>query len=120
MRGQIFALPRLDAVVRSLVSAPRMSVVVSVVDERVLDASAVGFAQQLGAAIGGTQNEVAVAKAVESLDALEPGGLESRNRAVKALLIRRADDDQSHKVSFRRAARRSGIPSCTISSTGAS
>src|SRR4029077_6576982 len=119
--GQLAALPRLDAVVRTLVSASRVPVVLPVVDEHVLDALAVSLVQELRRIAADTEDEVAVLE-VEAHDAAEARGPESAHRLLHGLRPPRADDDKSHgeSVSFSRTASRSGMPSFTISSTGAS
>src|SRR5207253_4252218 len=82
--------------VRAFESAAAVVVVLAIVHEDVLDRSAVGLAQQLGASVADTEHEVAFACAIELLDAGEPRGLECAHRLVHPLAIRRADDDQSH------------------------
>src|SRR6059058_542647 len=120
--GQLPALAGLDAVVGALVGAARMAIGTAVVDEHVLDGAPVGLAEELGAAVTDPEDEVGVAHAVQLLDTPIPRRLELGDRGLHALAVRRADDDKVHgqSVSFSRAARRSGMPSFTISSTGAS
>src|SRR4029077_20985697 len=93
--GQLAALPRLDGVVRALVSASRVPVVLPVVDEHVLDALAVSLVQELRRIAADAEDEVAVLE-VEAHDAAEAGGLESAQRLLHALRRPRADDDKSH------------------------
>src|SRR2546429_6257014 len=104
---------------RTLESSTTVAVVFAVMDEDIFDRAPVGLAQQIRSTIADTEDHVAIDLAVELVDALEARSLESRHRFFHALATRRPDDDQGHSVSLRRAARRSGMPSLTISSTGA-
>src|SRR5438552_7360155 len=101
-------------------SSAAVVVIFTVVDEDVFDGTPVRLSKELRAAVAHAENEVAVAHAVQLFDPLKARDLESRDRFLHALVTRRSNDYERHRVSFRRDARRSGMPSFTISSTGAS
>src|SRR5438093_566982 len=105
---------------RAVAAATDHVIVLSVVDEPVVDAALVRVAQQLDRTLRRTQHQVALGHAVERLDAAKAGLLEGGHRVLEAIGARGADDHEIQSVSFSRAARRSGMPSLTISSTGAS
>src|SRR5437899_8051184 len=97
-----------------------MPVVLTVVDEDVIDRASIGLAQQLRASVADPEHDVVLARAVQLIDARESRRQECADGLIHTLASRGSHDDQRHRVSFNRAARRSGMPSLTISSTGAS
>ena len=120
MLGELGQLLRLDAVVRALIRPAGIAVAVALVDQHVLDPDPVGVPQQLRAAAGDTEDRVALGDCREVAQAVKAGGLEDVKVLFELLGLIGAKDDEGHSVSFSRIARRSGTPTATMSSTGAS
>src|SRR3989475_4351578 len=117
---QLAELSDIHTVMRAVVAAACLAIVGADMDKRVADAARIGVLEHDGAVSTESEHAVRVIKRRQPARELVAGVDEHSDGIVQLPLGRAANDDESHRVSFNRLARRSGTPRATISSTAAS
>src|SRR4029077_8600248 len=117
---QLAQLGDIDAMVGTIMAAPGLAVVAPHVNEHIADALRVGISEHDCCIPAQRKDAVRVLPRREPPRELEAGVDKNTNRLLEVRLFCPTDDDERHRVSFNRFARRSGTPTAMMSSTAAS